>query len=138
MKFSTENPGTWFYFNDDNEDDGGICMRVLSLAETTTLDKRFKKVKVEYKRGNRFEVEKVDDVGYDKAMWDVVILDWKEVCDGEGKPLECTKENKYMLMQGSVAFATFITEKTEVLSKMSILDSEDAAKNSLKSQNGID
>jgi hypothetical protein len=129
MKFSTENLGTWFYFNEDNEDDGGVCIRILSLAETTALDKKFKKTRIEYKRSNRFEVPVLDEEGYDKAMWDTVITDWSNVCDSEDKPRECTKDNKYDLMTRSVAFATFVTEKTEALSKLGISDAEDLAKN---------
>jgi len=129
MKFSTENLGTWFYFNEDSEDDGGVCIRILSLAETTALDKKFKKTRIEYKRSNRFEVPVLDEEGYDKAMWDTVITDWSNVCDSEGKPLDCTKANKYELMTRSVAFATFVTEKTEALSKLDISDAEDLAKN---------
>ena len=131
MKFSTENVGTWFYFNEDKEEDGGLCLRILSLAETTALDAKYKKTRIEYKRNNRFEVPVIDEQGYDQAMWDMVITDWLNVCDADGTPLECNKANKFELMSRSVAFASFVTEKTEALAKISAVDSEDSVKNSL-------
>jgi len=131
MNFDTENAGTWFYFLPKDEAQGGICIRILSTEQSNKIDKVCTKIKVEYKKGNRFEVPITDEDRYDGMVWDEAIVDWKSVNE-----LECTKENKIFIMTHSLSFAKFFADSMEKLSESIKVENEVSVKNSLTMQSG--
>jgi len=115
MIFNTENPFTRFYFNEDNENDGFIELRVLNAAKAKEIRKKTRKTKFVVQRGGRFEEETVNEKLRDTLTWDYCIGSWDQVEDGQGGSYESTKENKFLLMENSVPFSTFVGEKLEEL-----------------------
>ena len=52
-------------------------------------------------------LRKYEDKDPDEEFWDYVIVDWSNVEDDTG-PIECTPENKDLLMKTSPLFVGFI------------------------------
>jgi hypothetical protein len=127
MKFDLENlnPGTWFDF----EDGGRICLRSLSTEEATAISKKVTKTKVEYKQGQRFSFEETDDDKAFSLMWDSVIVAWEGIETADGKPLECTTENKLKLMRKSPVFTRTIRGFLEKLTELETTEKEAEGKN---------
>ena len=102
------NPGAWFDY-----EDGRVKVRVANPEILSEINKKHIKKRVEYKKIGRtnelqrFEVTDPDDDSAREAIWDYVIQDWEgfETLDGE---LECTTENKILLMNKSAKFYEFI------------------------------
>jgi len=113
VNFSSSNAGTWFYFNDDDPEQGGVCLRELSTEEATRIEKLTVKVKRKYIRGNMVEVREEDAKQSARLTWDYCIVDWSNVYL-DGKPVECTAENKLKLMK-CIDFAKFVSECIEKL-----------------------
>jgi len=135
MKIDLENinPGTWFDFSDG---EGRICLRICAIEDLELIRKQTRKKKIEYKRGQRFEYEEINNRLEDDKVWDFAIMDWKGVYDADDKEIKCTKENKIMLMRQSVEFANFIAKCLEDLEKIIGQENEEAEKNSETSQDG--
>ena len=113
MKFS--NGGTWFYFNDSNHDDGGVCLRSLSIKDLNRIEKETATVKREFKKVTKrdpaqvFEIREVDEEKRMQLQWDAMIVDWKNI-EVDGKQIKCTTENKVMMMNEYPEFAVFVGE----------------------------
>jgi hypothetical protein len=107
------NPGAWFKFNEDDPASGEICIRAVNTAKRREIQKKCIKQRVEYKHGQRFEFTESDDDLFSEMLWDYVIADWHDLEDDDGKPIECTKENKVFLMLNNVGFALFVNECLE-------------------------
>jgi len=112
MKFTNE--GTWFYFNDENPDDGGVCLKSLTPGDVRRIESATTTKKAEYKKFNkrepaqRFEWLEVDEEKRQEMQWDALIADWAKVDpDGEGE-IDCTHDNKIRMMNEYADFATFI------------------------------
>ena len=127
MKFDLNdlNPPTWF----THEQGGQIAVRAIPINITKKIERDTTKKKVEFKRGQRFEVLNVDDEKQNEMMWDYAIVDWKKITDDKGAPLECTKKNKVALMNGSVLFATWFAECFEIVSDQFQREKEISEKN---------
>ncbi len=135
MKFDTKNDGTWFWFGDD-EKNGGVCLRVCAGEDVRRLERLTTKPGKEYKRGNRYEYKIVDNKKYDELLWDFCVVDWRKV-DIDGKVnVECTRENKMILMSKSVEFASFVGRCMETLGDTENAEEEAEEKNLPSSQNG--
>lgn len=102
------NPGVWFSFDDNDPETGRICIRVINGEKQQELRKRTVKKRIEYKHSQRFEYEDRDDEAYSKLLWDYVIMEWERLENDDGKPIECTAENKNKLMMANVRFAQFV------------------------------
>jgi hypothetical protein len=115
MKFDFKNlnPGVWFEYEDKSF---SVEVRICAGQDLERIFKATQKTRVEYKRDSRFEYLDIDHDKRDEMMWDFIIIDWKGIEDGAGKPLPCTTENKVALMKGSVLFTNFIGECVELLS----------------------
>lgn len=132
------NPGTWFYFDKESPEDGGVCIRVISNEMMREIQKATQVWKSEVKQigrgrpAQRFEgwqpVENAADIEFEMT-WDYCIVDWKGVIDMNGTEIPCTKENKVKLMSGSVKFSTFIGECIRKLNEAAGLYEEEEAKN---------
>lgn len=110
-KFSLRdpNPGVWFRFDEDDPDSGRICIRVLNPAKVQEIEKATSKEKWEWRQGQKFKVAPdVDEAKRDQMLWDYCIVDWEKLEDDDGKPLECTPENKLGLMKTNPNFFAFV------------------------------
>lgn len=136
MRFDTQNAGTWFYFNEQDESKGGVCLRICAGADVRRIDEQSSKPKVEYKRGNRFAWKQVNDKQYDALLWDFCIVDWDQVENEKGDLLGCTKEHKTFLMDNSVDFAMFVGKHMEELTLLEEQEKKETEKNSSSSQTG--
>lgn len=136
MRFDLENAGTWFYFDENEPEKGGVCVRVCTAEELERIEKASSKKKVEYKHGQRFEVKDVNDRKYDKLLWDFCIVDWDNVQDGDGNEMQCTAENKVVIMKKSLAFSRFVSDALETLQETTAAEAEADEKNSSRSQIG--
>jgi hypothetical protein len=119
MKFDlTElNPGVFFSFDENEDGAGGVTIRLANGKILDEINKACIKKKVEFRRGQRHEVIIDNDELRSKMLWEYVIIDWKGLYDQDGKEIPCTKENKVMLMQGSVKFSSFIGNCVEKLTE---------------------
>lgn len=97
--FKSESKGRWFYFNDD-EKQGGVCLRELTTEENRRIEKLTVKHKMKFERGTgrRFDDSTTDEKLAEKLRWDFCITDWKEV-RLDGKELECNADNKVLMMR---------------------------------------
>lgn len=118
MKFNLNelNPGTFFFFDEDNPEEGGVEMRLATAGVIEEIEKKVTKKKIIWKRGQKFEDVTRDEKLYSDLLWDYVIVDWKGIIDDStGEEIPCTKENKSVLMRGSVKFSAFIGDCIEQL-----------------------
>ena len=119
MKFDLNelNPGVFFSFDENEDGEGGVTIRLANGKTLDEINKACIKKKVEFRRGQRHEVIIDNDELRSKMLWEYVIIDWKGLYDQDGKEIPCTKENKIMLMQGSVKFSSFIGNCVEKLTE---------------------
>jgi len=111
--FKSENPGTWFYFNPDDESAGGVCLRELSIDEVDRIERLTVKTKKKVSRGIVVEDKKEDTKMASRLRWDFCIVDWSEV-SLDGKQLDCTAENKVKMMKVT-DFVKFIVDSLNEL-----------------------
>jgi len=117
--FSLKDPnqGAWFQFNENDPDSGEIQIRVINSARRSEMQKACVKPKVEYKHGQRFEFTQTNDELFSRMLWDYSIVSWVRLEDDDGKPIECTTDNKIFLMQNNVGFAQFVSKCLEILTE---------------------
>jgi hypothetical protein len=129
MKFNLSdlNPPAWF----DHPDHEGsrICIRVLSSADLEKINKKTVKHRVEYRRGQRLEYEKIDDKKRNELTWTHCIVDWEGIYDEEDKLIPCTDENKVLLMQHAPSFTSWVADSLEALNEDGAQRLESAEKN---------
>lgn len=116
MKFNLDNlnPGVYFPFEDD---EGGVTVRVASADVIRGIDKKTVKKKVQFRRGQRYEIDDTDEEKRSALVWDYAIVDWNGVFDNDGNEIPCTTDNKIKLMNGSVQFSRFIGNCLEQLTE---------------------
>ena len=133
MKLNLENlnPGVFFPFDEDDEESkDGVTIRLANGDILDQINKKCTKKKVEFRRGQRYEVIEEDEDRRSTLLWDYVILDWKGLQDDKtGEDIPCTKENKVRLMKGSVKFASFVGNIVEKLTEDTDLYNEELEKN---------
>lgn len=134
MKFDLEdlNPGTWF----DLPNRGRICIRLCAGDDLKRIQKITRKKKEKFKYGRRFEYEIVNEPLEDEMIWDFCIIDWEDIVDQKNDPIECTKDNKLLLMNKSVTFANVVANCLDQLTEATEEEKEEEEKNSLSSQGG--
>ena len=124
-----EKPGVWF------EMDGGgrVQLKTLTSSEWKAIRAKSVKTVSEYQKldgkWERFEVEKKDDDLQNTLFWDAVIVSWENLLDGKGNEIQCTAENKTLLMLTQPKFSKFIGECSETLAKDENARAEDSEKN---------
>ena len=126
MEFK-EDTGTWFYFKEEDESQGGVCLRTLSPTESSRIDRLTIKKKNKFKAGVHFVETEVDEKMSSRLMWDYVITDWVNISLG-GKEIECNATNKVMMINIPI-FSNFILKSLEKLQD-NIENGIDLAKNS--------
>ncbi len=131
IDFKNPNPVTRFYIDEKNKKDCGWAdLRIPSNDEQERIDKATVTKKEKFKRGQRFEVEKVDETQRNRLLWDCMIPKFGNFTDQDGKEIKCTTDNKYFLMNEVVVFAAFVGRSIETLAD-DLIDVEDGkAKNS--------
>jgi len=129
MKFTTEDNGTWFYFDDEDESKGGVRLRILMPRDFKSIQKRTQKKMVKYKGDVRHAWIDTNTDLEQALTWEHCIVEWKGVEDKNGKAIECNAENKAMLMDSSMEFLSFVTEKLEVLNQDQLGITSDLEKN---------
>jgi len=133
MKLNLENlnPGVFFPFDEDDEESkDGVTIRLANGDILDQINKKCTKKTVQFRRGQRHEVIEEDEDRRSILLWDYVILGWSGLVDDKtGDDIPCTKDNKVLLMKGSVKFASFIGNAVEKLTEDSDLYNEVLEKN---------
>jgi hypothetical protein len=115
LSLKNPNPGVWFRFDDQDPQSGEVSIRPLNAAKREEIRKKAVKRRIEYKHGQRFEVEDTNDDLFSELLWDYAITEWSGLVDDDGKEIPCTSENKIFLMRNHVGFARFIGDKLELM-----------------------
>lgn len=102
------NPGKWFSFGGDAR----VCLRVAPQSAIRSITKRSER------KG------KVDPETFDRLLWDYCIVDWEQILEPDGIPIECTEETKATLMGGAPDFAQFVTERLAEIREAKLTDEE--------------
>jgi len=131
MKFDLENlnPATRFYFDEDDPNGGWIELRPCNGEALADIRKKTEVQKAEYRRGQRIQYVEADEDAQQSEIWSYSIVDWGDIVSGDGEQIECTNENKNLLMRGSVLFASKITGFLKQLNENLGLQAEDSEKN---------
>jgi hypothetical protein len=124
------NPGAWFDVVEGKPEEGRICLRVANGEAIDDIRAQTIKKKVEYRRGQRFETEEVNDKLYSELLWDYTIVGWEGIADAEGKEIPCTRANKSKLMRGSLVFQRIVADNLDKLNEDLIKQQEAEEKNS--------
>ncbi len=114
MDFSSENEGTWFYFDEDNHDEGRVKIRACPPKETKRIQKLTTSTKKKFKFGQYHEIVSTDESLNDRLYYDYIIEDWENVFY-DGEELECTTENKIKIMNVNFSFSYFVGKCLEEL-----------------------
>jgi hypothetical protein len=120
MKFDLNNlnPGTWFDF----EDGARVSLRLPDASALNSIKKQTTKKKVP--KGSHFPIEETDDEKYNELLWDYIIVEWEGLYDIDGKPIPCNKEMKVLLMNNSLIFAHWASQRIEEL-RMTLSEEEE-------------
>jgi len=131
MQFDLENlnPGTKFFFDDNDEKKGSVTLRVCAGDDLRAIRKLSAKKKVEYRRGARIEYQDVNDEIENGLLWDFCIVNWEGVLNKHDELILCTKENKVLLMGKSPSFAKFVGDKLSILAELEEKEKEELEKN---------
>jgi len=125
--FDTKNEGTWFWFDDNDQDKGGICLRELSTEIYELIEKKTVKTKSKFSHGHRYDEKTVNEKLASEMRWDYCIVDWKNVSI-DGVEAECNKENKIRLSR-SLNFIKWASPCLEELTETNFLSMEARVKN---------
>lgn len=123
------NPPTLFEF----EDGGKVSLRICAGEDYRQIRRQCVKKKVEFKAGQRFEYQEINEELMNELLWDFCITGWENFFDGKMEPIPCTKENKVLLMGRSVKFSNFVSACLEKLTESQRIREEGLEKNSLSS-----
>ena len=131
MQFDLENlnPGTKFFFDEDDEKKGSVTLRVCAGDDLRAIRKQSSKKKVEYRRGQRIEYPDTNEEIENALLWEFCIVGWEGVLDAKGSSILPTKENKSLLMGKSPSFAKFVGDKLSILAELEETEKEELEKN---------
>ena len=102
------NSGEWFFFDDKKPDDGRINIRILSHGKLAEVREKAFKTKREWHGSVKREWTETDDSVRDRIVWDYCIVDWENLEDEDGNPIECNTDNKLLLMNNQPRFAALV------------------------------
>ena len=130
MDFNLDNlnPGATFYFDEADEKKGSVTLRACPGDVSADIENKTTTRRVEYKRGQRFEVVDRREEKWKELFYDYVILAWDGVTHNK-KPLDCNVENKLKLMGQSPVFASFVADCLEKLNNNLVERKEAVEKN---------
>jgi len=133
-KFSSEDKGTWFWFDEDNHELGGLCLRELSTDEYQRIERMTVKHRKKFSHGMAYDDSEVDEKLAAKMRWEFCITDWKEV-ELDNVKLDCTRENKVKMMNVT-NFVKFFVDSMNTLVETNTPIEEARLKNSGSSSSG--
>jgi hypothetical protein len=139
MQFSAENKGIKFYFDETDESQGNLVLRLPSKEVVDeSRRKATNKVAVGLRgsQGRRSLADDVDEDKQNKLLWDYQIVSWDNV-NLDGKKLECTIENKYTMMMKVPTFATFVNSALLWLAENFVTENEGEEGNFQEQLSGI-
>lgn len=130
MRFDLDdlNPGKKFYLDDDDQEQGYVCVRVLSPSERNRIARETRREVVKMKRGKPYTTVEIDEDKNGVMIWDYCISDWL-IYDSKNKPIPCTAENKVKLMEGSPRFAKLVSGFLEIAAELDATEAEETEKN---------
>ena len=132
--FSSKQDGQWFWFNPKNPEDGGVCLRELSVEEAERIKRKTTKTKLRIVGNRPIEMPDTDDEAVTRMTWDYCILGWKGV-KLDDEVLECNSENKIRIMN-SIDFVKFLSQCTSEMLETNRTLEEIRRKNSSPSSSG--
>lgn len=110
-----ENTNAWFTMDGG----GSIHYQLINSDDWAEIRKKTTEKKVEYIRvegkAERFEYEETNTDLQNEFFWDKTILEWKDLYRSDGTIIECTKENKMLLVKKSSYFVNFSNKAVETL-----------------------
>ena len=106
-----------------------MTFRVCAGDDFRNIRKQTLKKKVEYKNGQRFQIEVIDEDLENQLLWDFCIIGWENFFDASGNPIPCTKENKILLMGKSIKFSRFVLDCLNKIAEIETEQSEVERKN---------
>jgi len=124
--------GSWFEYDDEG---ARVCVRAYSDETMTKIREEASSKKVEYKKvGKRGGLQRFEYIDFDEAkmkelLWDYAIVDWQGFYQPGGEEIDCTKENKILLMKKIPKFFAFIDKCLEILIPETDARMEDIEKN---------
>jgi hypothetical protein len=107
VNFSTTNDGTWFNFDDDNQELGGVNLRELTFEESRRIEEMTVKSKPRMQEGKWVTESKTDEKKAMELTFGYCIVDWRNV-SLDGETVECNLNNKVKAMK-SLDFIKFVT-----------------------------
>ncbi len=87
-----------------------IKVRALSKSRARELRAQATVAENEWRRGRIVERETVDEGRYDRLLADHLIEDWEGFVDPDGNEIPCNPENKFLMMDQCLEFASFVTD----------------------------
>lgn len=112
VNFTRKNDGRWFYFNND-EAMGGVCLRELSVEEGKRIEKDTTVVKKKIRQGQMVEYTEIDQEKSFRLTMQYCIVDWKEVAV-DGEALECNAMGKEKALK-CLDFVKYVSECLNIL-----------------------
>lgn len=134
--FRTKNTGTWFYFDPDKPDSGGVCLRLLPGDERTRIEKATTVVTKSIVAGEIVEKKKTNDKLESEMIFGYCIVGWAGVSI-DGVERECTIANKVLAMR-SLDFARFVNQSIKTLADTNEAIQEVLLKNSEITLDGLE
>lgn len=130
MKFDIDNlnPPAWFDAP-VKDDPARILLRIGSVEDVEKIRKKVTNRRVEYKRGQRFVVEEIDEEALSEETWKSAILDWEGIYDSNNNPIPCTDEMKLKLMREEPIFSSWVVRSLEQLAEDNVERQASAEKN---------
>jgi hypothetical protein len=112
-----------------------VELRNIPLSEVRKIKETCVTTEVEYwrpdgssERPHRYEVDKSDIQKLDSMLWDYQIADWC-LLDNDGNAIDCTLENKLLLMGHSTEFLEWVLDCLKTLAEDEQKSKEDSEKN---------
>ena len=115
VNFDDPNPGIWLDIDENNPEEGRICLRVMSTAKERELDRKYSKKKSKVVKGRIHDTVDIDWPKRDREFWDYVIVDWENIRSENDVEIPATAENKLFLMEKNPDFQEFISDMLEKL-----------------------
>jgi len=132
--FSSENLGTWFPYNPDDESQGGVGLRELSTDEHERIERLTIKKKRKFKHGIAYDDIEEDTKLASKLRWDYCITGWSKT-SLDGQELDCNSENKVKMMK-VIDFVKHVVDSLNELVDANKILEELRVKNLPSSSNG--
>ena len=125
LRVRTERKKVWVIYTRDDES-ARFLVAPMSMREIQKLLEKHKK----FERQKGQVVEVIDNLGFLFDKIDRQIEDWDGPVMPDGTPLECTRENKLVLIDTEREMIDWVLDQAEELSRQFASDDEEERKNS--------